>query len=193
MRLRLRIATVLALAAALALPALAQASGSAVIKDCNDHGALTRKYSQQDYSEALAHMPTDVDEYTDCRAIIRRAQLAGGSGGGGGGGTGGSGGAPIGGTGGGDGTGGGGGGFADPLQTATPQERAGFAKAVAAGAVPVKLDGRPVTPGSLGGANGTSLSDLPTPLLVVLALLAAGGLGAAALGTRRLVLGRRTA
>jgi hypothetical protein len=193
MRLRLRIATVLALVAALAVPALAHASGSDVVKDCNDHGALTRSYSQKDYSDALAHMPTDVDEYTDCRAIIRRAQLSGGAGGGGGGGgTGGSAGAPGGGTGG-DGGASGGGGFADPLQTATPQERASFAKAVVAGAVPVTLDGRPVTPGSLGGADGTSLSDLPTPLLVVLALLAAGGLGATGLGTRRLVLGRRPA
>jgi hypothetical protein len=36
------------------------------------------------------------------------------------------------------------------------------------------------------------VSDLPTPLLIVLALLALGGIGAAGLGTRRLVLGRRT-
>jgi hypothetical protein len=57
----------------------------------------------------------------------------------------------------------------------------------------VMLDGRPVTPGSLGGAEGTNLSDLPTPLLVVLALLAVAGVAAAGLYTRRLVLDRRPA
>jgi hypothetical protein len=64
---------------------------------------------------------------------------------------------------------------------------------VLTGAAPVQLDGRPITPGALGGSKSTSVSDLPTPLLAILALLALGGLGAAGLGTRRLVLGRRPA
>jgi hypothetical protein len=202
MRLRLRIATALTLLAALAVPALAHASGAAVIRDCTDDGQLSKTYSQKDYADALAHLPADVDEYSDCRDVIARARLGGAGGGGrGGGGTSGGGGAAGGGSGGGTGGGTGGTGGdtgtasapADPFADATPAERAGYAKAVQAGAAPVQLDGRPITPGALGGASHTGLSDVPGPLLIVLALLALGGVGAAAVGTRRLVLARRTA
>jgi len=199
MRLRLRIATALTLMTALAAPAMAHASGAAVIHDCTDDGQLSQSYSQKDYAEALAHLPADIDEYSDCRDVISRARLGGAAGGGGNGGSGGSGSgiAGVGGTGGGDGTGGDGTGGAapfDPLATATPAERAAYEKAVRSGAAPVVLDGRPVTPGNLGGATHTSVSDLPTPLLATLALLALGALAAAAFGTRRrLVNGRRPA
>jgi hypothetical protein len=198
--MRLRLLTALALVFALALPALAHASGSAVIKDCTFDGAINKTYSQKDYADALANLPADVDEYSDCRDQIRRAQLgAGGKGGSSGGGTAGggtTGGGTTGGgtTGAGNGdTGTGGAGPADPLASASPEERAAFEKAVLSGSAPVALDGRPVTPGTLGGAKSNGLTDLPTPLLVMLALLAVGGLGAAGLGTRRLVHGRRTA
>src|SRR6476620_6506772 len=66
----------------LLLPAAAWASGQAVIKDCTDDGVIEGHYSQQDYKNALANLPTDVDEYTDCRDVIKRAQT-GGTGGGG--------------------------------------------------------------------------------------------------------------
>jgi hypothetical protein len=194
---RLRLATLLVLVVALAAPSLAAASSTDVIKDCQD-GALSKTYSHSDLSHALSHLPADVDEYTDCRDVIRRALLGGGTGGtgaGGAGGTGAGGAAGVaGGTGGGDvGGGTGAGGIPDPLATATPEERASYAKAVQAGAAPVVLDGRPITPGTLGGAEGTKLTDLPTALLVVLALLALAAIGGAGLGTRRLVLDRRPA
>jgi hypothetical protein len=200
MRLRLRIATALALLIALlAVPGVAHASGSAVIKDCTD-GTLDGNYSQQDYADALAHMPADVDEYSDCRGQIQRKQLSGSSsttknsGGGGGGSTGGgtTGGGTTGAAGSGD-TGTAGGSTADPLASATDAEKAAFQKAVATGDAPIKLDGRPIYPGELGGAKSSGLSHLPTPLLAVLALLILAGIGAAGFGTRRLVLGRRTA
>ena len=210
MRLRHRIATALALLLALlAMPALAQASkgGERVQTDCSD-GTLSGHYSQKDLADALATMPADLDEYSDCRDQIRRAQLGGGStSSGGGSGSGGGGGTTGGGTTGGGTTGGGaatGGGngdtgtadtgpAADPLASATDAERASFQKAVADGNAPVKLDGRPIYPGNLGASKTNGLSDLPTPLLAILALLALGGLGAAGLGTRRLVHGRRPA
>jgi hypothetical protein len=206
--MRLRLLTALAtLAAVLALPALAQASGSAVIKDCTFDGVLNGTYTAKDYADALSNLAADVDEYSDCRDEIRRAQLSAGrkpksahgttggpaTGTGGptsGGGTTGGGGAP---SGSGDTGTSGGGRAADPLATATPQQLASFKKAVDEGNAPVKLDGRPVDPSALGGADHQGLSDLPTPLLIMLALLAVGGFGAAALGTRRLVHGRRTA
>jgi hypothetical protein len=200
MRLRLRIVTALALLLALAVPALAHASGSAVIRECTN-GSIKPGHSQKDFADALANLPADVDEYTDCRDQIRRAQLSGsgtssggGTGGGtsgGAGGTGGTGGGTAGGAGNGDtGTAAPG---ADPLGNATPQERASFQKAIDTGSAPIQLDGTPVSPNTLGGAKSSGVTDLPTPLLVMLALLAIGGLGAAGFGTRRLVHGRRPA
>jgi hypothetical protein len=198
--MRLRLLTALAFVLVLALPALAHASGSAVIKDCTYDGVINGNYSTKDYSDALANLPADVDEYSDCRDQIRRAQLgAGGKGGSssGGGGTAGGGAAGGGGTTGGGAAGNGdtgtGGGPVDPLATASPAELASFQKAVQSGNAPVALDGRPVTPGTLGGAKTSGLSELPTPLIVMLVLLAAGGIGAAGFGTKRLVHGRRTA
>src|SRR3954464_8436179 len=89
--------------------AAAFASGGKVIRDCTDDGRLQGHYSQKDLRDALSSLPSDIDEYTDCRDVIRRAAF-GGAGGSGGGGKGGSG-----GTGGGAGGGGGGefGGFGD--------------------------------------------------------------------------------
>jgi hypothetical protein len=52
----------------------AAASGSDVIDDCTKHGTLTRRYSQRDDRQALAQLPTDVDEYGDCRNVIHDAQ-----------------------------------------------------------------------------------------------------------------------
>jgi hypothetical protein len=202
--MRLRIATALALLLVLAVPALAQAKLDPVLTDCRD-GQLDKTYTQTQLANALSHIPTDLDEYSDCRDQIQRAQLGGSSSSSGGGSS--SGGTGGGTTGGGTGSGGatGGatgsgdtgtapsGGAVDPLASATEAERQAFQKAVAGGASPVKLDGRPIYPGSLGGAKSSGLGDLPTPLLAILVLLAAGGLGAAGFGTRRLVHGRRPA
>src|SRR3954470_3015904 len=92
--------------------ATALASGAAAIRDCTDDGVLEGHYSQRELRNALATMPSDVDEYTNCRDVIRRAGFgasAGGkSGGGGGGEFGGFKSTPSGG---------------DPLQTATPAEQ----------------------------------------------------------------------
>jgi hypothetical protein len=55
----------------------AYASSGDVIRDCSEDGALNRHYSQRELSGALDQLPSDLDEYTDCRSVIRRAQLAG--------------------------------------------------------------------------------------------------------------------
>jgi hypothetical protein len=196
LRLRLWTATALALLLALAASGVAHASTQALFKDCGD-GSLDGHYSQKDYANALANLPADLDEYSDCRSQIQRARLGSHkSSNNGGGGTGGGG---I-----GTGTGGPtGGGTADtgtpsaatvnPLDTATPAERASFKKAITAGDAPVEVDGRPIDPGALGGAKTNGIADLPAPLLAILALLAIGGLSAAGFGTRRLVHSRRLA
>jgi hypothetical protein len=65
------------LAVAVAIPTSARASGADVIKDCRRHGRITHHYSQREYRQALAELPADVDEYGDCGRIIREAQLSG--------------------------------------------------------------------------------------------------------------------
>jgi hypothetical protein len=198
LRLRLRIATALALLLALAAPGLAHASTKALFTDCAD-GSLDGHYSQKDYAQALANLPADLDEYSDCRSQIQRAQLGGhkSSGNGGGGTTSGGGGistGPGGPPGGGTGdTGAPAPSTVNPLDSATPAERASFKKAITAGDAPVEVDGRPIDPGALGGAKTNGVADLPTPLLAILALLTIGGLSAAGFGTRRLVHSRRPA
>jgi Spy/CpxP family protein refolding chaperone len=73
-----RAITVLALACVLSLgvPALASAASggtaSQAITDCNDHGQLTQQYSSKVLRQALAQMPADVREYTDCFDVIER-------------------------------------------------------------------------------------------------------------------------
>jgi hypothetical protein len=69
--------------AALALFASpAQAGSIDVIRDCSEDGTLEKPYSQRELSGALDTLPSDLDEYTDCRSVIRGAQLAGARGGG---------------------------------------------------------------------------------------------------------------
>ena len=73
-----RAITVLALGCALTVgaPALAGAASSGTaaqaITDCNDHSRLTQSYSSPVLRQALAQMPADVREYTDCFDVIER-------------------------------------------------------------------------------------------------------------------------
>ena len=64
--------------AALAFPASAVADSEGVIRDCGQDGKLDRKYSNRDLREARANLPTDLDEYSDCREIISAAISTGG-------------------------------------------------------------------------------------------------------------------
>jgi hypothetical protein len=64
---------------ALALPAAAHASGADVIRDCAQDGKLDKHYSQKELRQAENNLPSDIDEYTDCRSVIQSA-MGGGSG-----------------------------------------------------------------------------------------------------------------
>ncbi len=68
-------ACVLAVGAARPPAALASASSSAtaVITDCRDHGKLTQTYTVAALRNALATMPADVAQYTDCQDVIQTA------------------------------------------------------------------------------------------------------------------------
>src|SRR5213083_579654 len=67
------IAVSLVVAGAIAPGAFGSAGG--VIRDCSEDGVLNGHYSHSDLTKALDQLPSDLDEYTDCRAVIRSAQL----------------------------------------------------------------------------------------------------------------------
>ena len=69
------LAAVLALLLVAVVATPAHASAGSVIRDCSEDGILNGKYSQSELGGALEQLPSDLDEYTDCRAVIRRAQL----------------------------------------------------------------------------------------------------------------------
>ncbi len=54
----------------------ALAGTAPAITDCNSHGALTQHYSVAQLRNALATMPADVEEYTNCYDVIQRRLLA---------------------------------------------------------------------------------------------------------------------
>lgn len=188
---RLILLTALALGAAVAP---ASASGLDVIRDCTDDEVMSKTYTQKEYREALRELAGDSDQYGNCRSVIQRAQAAaaaakkktGGDGDavgaaptGGGtprGGAGAIGSAPA----------------AEQLQQASPAERKAVDAARARSPGAVSLDDGAVDTTKVGTAPGVSTaSDLPTPLLLMLALLLAGTLAVAGLRVRRLVNARR--
>jgi hypothetical protein len=188
---------VLALFACLLLaPAAAQAfPGQAVVQDCTDNGRFDHHHSLEAYTQALANLPSDVIEYTDCASLIRRAQLlAAGSGkhrsattsskssgksssgksssGGGGGSSHGGGGSSS------------SAGASSPppaspssLATATPAQRTAVSQAIESGGAPIRVGRRLLQPAALASGSGGAPSAMPTALLLLLVALAACGLG----------------
>jgi hypothetical protein len=53
----------------------AAAGLSPVVADCNTHARLTGHYSIAQLRSALATMPADIKEYTNCADVIQRALL----------------------------------------------------------------------------------------------------------------------
>lgn len=74
----IRAATRLLVLAALALMALpAGAMAANPIADCNDDGDLDRQYSNERLRKAIEDLPTDLDEYSNCREILSGAITSG--------------------------------------------------------------------------------------------------------------------
>lgn len=160
------------LLASLLTPALAVADYQELLKDACRDERVNGTYSQKDYREALANIPADADQYTNCRDVLRAAQLASAR-------TqaaGRSGAAPT---------------SSrtisvlsapDPLADATPAQKQAVAVAVKTGGGPVTIAGEVVEPSTLGAGRAVAagLSDLPKPLLAALALIALIGIGATA-------------
>jgi hypothetical protein len=162
----MRIVSALALALSLLVLLATAASadtGAKIIERCT-HGQSLSGFSQKDYRRALAELPTEVEEYSDCGNLIRRAQLAAAGGGSGGGGSG------------------------PPITRLTPEEKIAVARAPKAGAEPFKVGKDLVSPGVVHASVSSALSSLPDPLLAMLAFLLAC---AAALGGRAILKGFR--
>jgi hypothetical protein len=170
---RLVLTILLTLSLVPAAPALAGGGGAAVIRDCTDDGVLEGHYTQSQLKDALASIPSDVDEYTNCREVIHSAYVSGGRGGG-----------PFGGFGSGN--------TQDPLATATPAERAAVANAARNGGAPVRLgDVGLIQPGAVGRHVSAGVSDLPTPVLIAAIALLLAAAGTAVPPVRNRVLARR--
>jgi hypothetical protein len=144
--------------ALLALPAPAFASADQVIRDCARDGRLDHDYSNAELRRARNNLPSDLDEYSDCRDVIASA-IKGGSDLGGGAGSPGV-------------------GATDPAGEAAA--KAGDTAELGAiaegkGSTPeLSVGGRNVEPDDSGFFNlSGAANELPLPLLITLLLLAA--------------------
>jgi hypothetical protein len=168
-----------------ASPALA-GTREQILQQCQE-GRLTGDFTVQELRAARNNIPTDIDQYSDCRDVLARA-LAAKAGGGGGTGPGGGG--------GGNSPGGESGGTLTPT---TAEDTKALEQAAGAGDAPVEVGGEQLVPGAAGLDADAPRSALPAGMIVVLALLAlAAATGAAPLVRRRLgglgglaTLGRR--
>ena len=84
-----RLLTLSGLILLLAAPTASAGIREKILRECQD-GSITGNYTPGQLRDARKNIPTDIDEYSDCRDVLARAALAGrasGDGGGGGGGT----------------------------------------------------------------------------------------------------------
>ncbi|WP_028058012.1 hypothetical protein [Candidatus Solirubrobacter pratensis] len=167
----------------LMVPAARAADPTTVIKDCEDDSVLQGSYTLSELRQARSHLPSDIDEYSDCRDVLGRAIAAktstpssnGDNNGGGSSSAGAGGGAGAGGTGGGTSGGAGSGAYTPPIRIlpTTPQDHAALTQAAKQGDRPVSLDGKAVMPGGASRlAAEVGRNTLPTTLVLVLIMLA---------------------
>jgi hypothetical protein len=153
---------VLAVLALLALPASAMANP---VRDCATDGDLDKEYSNAELRKALDRLPTDLDEYSNCRETLSGA-ITGGSDKGGSRPTTGADGSPL-----------------PPHEQAARAKDAEDLAAITAdpekNPPSIEVGGETVEPGSNGLFDlATASNDLPAPLLatlIALALVAATG------------------
>lgn len=166
------------LAALLALVCLATSAsvaaadtGAKIIERCT-HGQSLSGFSQKDYRRALAELPTEVEEYSDCANLIRHAQLAAAGGGGAGG-----------------GSAGGGSSLSTPI---SPAEQSSLAGASKASSGPLRIGGENVQPGVINANVSSAFSSLPASLLAVLAFLLACAAALSARSIEKAIRDHRT-
>jgi hypothetical protein len=166
----------------LLLAALAPHSASAgvrekILRECQD-GRITGHYTPKQLRDARNHIPSDVDEYSDCRDVLAQATLAGH---GGGGGTGSHASKAPGGV--------------QPSSGRAPLTASDPAESQALNEARLKSEAQSVgdqsvIPGATG-FNAAVRRELPTPVLVALILLGLCASAATFASVRRRVLARR--
>ena len=156
------------------VPAANAASTTQILRDCADDGVLQGDYTPAELRKARQNIPTDTDEYTDCRDVLARAAAAGVSsrgGSGSGGGTGGS--------------------DQPPPDPHSPEGRAIVGQAGAKPPPgPMNIGGRSVVPGRASLSADGVRNELPPGMLAALILLGAGALSTLLPPVRRRVLAR---
>jgi hypothetical protein len=151
-------------------PAAEAASTTQILRDCADDGVLQGHYTPAELRKARNNIPTDTDQYTDCRDVLARAAANAAAGNGNASGSGGGGGGFGGGTGGGGST------PQGPLTPSTPEDQNTLNQALRDGGKGVDVGGSSVVPGAVGFNADAARNTLPTTLIVLLALLGAATL-----------------
>ncbi len=76
LRARIPLVCMVAVLGAAILPGSAAAAGlSPPVADCQAHGRLTKHYPPSELRSAVATMPADIAEYTNCPDVLNRALL----------------------------------------------------------------------------------------------------------------------
>jgi len=171
-----RLLTLSGLILLLAAPAASAGTREKILRECQE-GRITGDYTPKQLRDARKHIPTDIDEYSDCRDVLAQASLTG-RGGSGAGKTSAPGGVLP------------GGGTRDALTASDPAETAALDDARLRNS-PLTVGDDHVVPGAAGFADTATRHGLPTTLLVVLILLGLCALCAAFPAARRRVLARR--
>src|SRR4051812_36251998 len=73
------------LLAALVAPTASAGVREKILRECQE-GRITGSYTPKQLRDARKHIPTDIDEYSDCRDVLSQAALTGRTGGAGAGG-----------------------------------------------------------------------------------------------------------
>src|SRR4051794_23117040 len=63
----------------LAAPTASAGVREQILRECQD-GRITGNYTPGQLRDARKHIPTDIDEYSDCRDVLAQAGLTGGGG-----------------------------------------------------------------------------------------------------------------
>jgi hypothetical protein len=176
-----RLLTLSGLILLLAAPTASAGVREKILRECQD-GRITGHYTPKQLRDARKHIPTDIDEYSDCRDVLAQAALTGRGGGAGGGAGGGSASNAPGGvqpnTG------------RSPLTASDPVENQTLNDARLKNEAQ-SVGGQSLIPGATGFNAAAVRHELPTTVLVALILLGLCASAATFASVRRRVLARR--
>jgi hypothetical protein len=175
-----RLLTLSGLILLLAAPTASAGVREKILRECQE-GRITGNYTPGQLRDARKNIPTDIDEYSDCRDVLARAALTGRStgNGGGGGGTAAPGGVLP------------GGGDGNRVVANGKAEEKDLVDALKSAPGGADVGGEHLVPGASGLAADAARHGLPTSLLTALILIGLCALAAAAPAVRRRVIARR--